>query len=206
MADWFKFYENDIDDSRLQYAIDKLPEVLSIWIGLLAECCKHKSQTIPWSHNEVQLFGFSRRLNVNLGKVNLAINLLIEIGFIKRDVDTITVQDWNKKQSEYCQWSQKNTNKRKPKKVSGHSRDGVRLEERRVEEIRKGEEGVSPILKANGAQTVEWGKEHARIIERIRLLGASYSEHQSWSSGDLEKKRDLISRRDELRDLLLLKY
>lgn len=103
MADWFKFYENDLDETRLQYAISKLPEVVSVWVGILSECCRHKSDTIRWGSNEIELFGFSRRLGVSIPKVNEGINLLVEIEYISKEKDTITVIKWASKQSEYCQ-------------------------------------------------------------------------------------------------------
>jgi hypothetical protein len=103
MADWFKFYENDLDETRLQYAIAKLPEVVSVWVGILSECCRHKSGTIRWGDNEIELFGFSRRLGISLPKVNQGINLLCEIDYIVKKNGHISVIKWGSKQSEYCQ-------------------------------------------------------------------------------------------------------
>lgn len=102
MADWFKFFENDLDETRLQFAIAKLPEVTSVWVGILSECCRHKSDTIRWGSNEIELFGFSRRLNITIGKTNEAVNILVEIDYIERGENTIKVLKWNKKQSDYC--------------------------------------------------------------------------------------------------------
>ncbi len=103
MADWFKFRENDLDETRLQYAISKLPEVVSVWVGILSECCRHKSETFRWGDNEIELFGFSRRLGISIPKVNEAVNLLSDIDYITRASDSITVIEWKSKQSEYCQ-------------------------------------------------------------------------------------------------------
>ena len=146
MADWFKFYENDLDETRLKYAIHKLPEVTSVWLGILSECCRHKNGTIKWSDKEFELFGFSQRLNISIPKVNEAVNLLAEIEYISRGQGTIKVLKWAEKQSEYCQVKSK-----KPQMtsdtlgtLSGHSRDSVVLEERRVEEKRR-EENKPPL-------------------------------------------------------------
>lgn len=201
MADWFKFYDNDLDDTRLQYAISKLPEVVSVYVGILSECSRHKSATIRWGDNAIELFGFSRRLGISVPKVNEAVNILKEIDYITHSNGHISVTDWDSKQSEYCQ--RKAAKKASVPIVSRHS--PMRGEEIRVEK-KEGKEPEAPILKTNGAQTIEWGREHARIIESLKSLRASYSEHQSWSSEDLERKRLLILRRDELKDLLLIKY
>lgn len=141
MADWFKFYENDLDETRLQYAISKLPEVVSVWVGILSVCCQDKSRTIRWGANEIELFGFSRRLGISIPKVNESVRLLGEIDYIILKDGKMTVTDWNSKQSEYCR---KDLKKRKktPNKlptVSGHNTDSVPSEESRGEEIRKDE-------------------------------------------------------------------
>lgn len=145
MADWFKFYENDLDETRLQYAVSKLPEVIPVWVGILSEACRDKSGTISWRDDEIELFGFSRRLGVSIPKVNEAINILIEIRYITKQDQTITILKWGKKQSEYCQKKKvadhKTGQNDSPKKdsvptVSRQCPDNVLLEERRGEEIR----------------------------------------------------------------------
>ncbi len=141
MADWFKFYETDLDETRLQYAISKLPEIVSVWVGILSVCCQDKSRTIRWGENEIELFGFSRRLGISIPKVNEAVRLLGEIDYIKLKDGKMTVTDWNSKQSEYCRKRPRATKKAPDsvRSVSGHTPDSVPLEERRVEEIRKEE-------------------------------------------------------------------
>lgn len=134
MADWFKFYENDLDETRLQYAIAKMPEVVSVWVGILSECCRHKSGTVSWGDDAIELFGFSRRLGISVQKTNECINLLCEIRYIEKSDGMLNILKWNDKQSEYCQ--------KKAKKL-GLSTDSVgtvsgqcrpRGEERRLEE------------------------------------------------------------------------
>ena len=148
MADWFKFYENDLDETRLQYAISKLPEVVSVWVGLLSECCRHKCCNVSWGKDEIELFGFSRRLNISIPKVNEAVNILREIRYIAIEENHISVIKWDKKQSEYCQKLTKQQNqagdqnpnsKKTPDSVPTVSRqcpDSVGQEERRGEEKR----------------------------------------------------------------------
>jgi hypothetical protein len=146
MADWFKFYENDLDETRLQYAISKLPEVIPVWVGILSEACRHKVGTVSWGSDEIELFGFSRRLGVSVPKVNEAVNLLVEIRYISKEADSITVLKWGEKQSEYCQKRTKQQNQTglnnhnfKPvvPTVSRQCPDSVGQEERRGEEKRR---------------------------------------------------------------------
>lgn len=148
MADWFKFYENDLDETRLQYAISKLPEVIPVWVGILSEACRHKVGTLSWGSDEIELFGFSRRLGVSIPKVNEAINILAEIRYIAKGEDSITVIKWGEKQSEYCQKRTKHQNQTgenhhtKTNSVPTVSRqcpDSVGQEERRGEENRREE-------------------------------------------------------------------
>ncbi len=130
MADWFKFYENDLDETRFQYAIHQLVEVCPVWVGILSECCRHKSDTIRWGNNEIELFGFSQRLNVSVPKVNEAIKLLVDIDYISRGENTLKVLKWSYKQSDYCQRIKRAT----PNSVRTVSEQcSLRGEERRVD-------------------------------------------------------------------------
>jgi hypothetical protein len=101
MANWFKIYETDLDESRLKYALNKLPEVGWVWIGILSECCKHRSDTIRWSDKLHEVFGFSDRLKVSIPKINEAVNVLVEIEYITVTGDRLKVLKWKEKQSEY---------------------------------------------------------------------------------------------------------
>lgn len=145
MADWFKFYENDLDEIRLRYAVSKLPEVIPVWVGILSEACRHKSETVSWGSDAIELFGFSSRLNVSIPKVNEAISLLVEIRYITKTDTHITVTKWHEKQSEYCQKRTKRQNQTgdqnpnsKPviPTMSRQCPDSVGQEERRGEERR----------------------------------------------------------------------
>lgn len=139
MADWFKFFENGLDEPRLQYAIGQLCEVTPVWVGILSECCRTKSGQIAWDDDEAYMMGFSRRLNVSVPKVNEAVNLLKRIRYIEVKDGCLTVLKWKDLQSEYMRKKE-----RVKQPVSGECPDKVgfcppRGEERRVEE-RKGEE------------------------------------------------------------------
>lgn len=157
MANWFKLYETDLDETRMRFALTKLPEVWPVWTGILMECCKHRGDTIRWGTKEHELFGFSDRLKVSLPKVNEAIKILCDIDYIKMQDGVIKVLKWCEKQDDYL--ARKAQGHYKKPILSDNIReypilsDNIRnypLEERRGEEIRREElstkEGVGLLV------------------------------------------------------------
>lgn len=148
MADWFKFYENGLDEPRLQYAIGQLSEITPVWVGILSECCRTKSGQIAWDDDEAYLMGFSRRLNVSVPKVNEAVNLLKRIRYIEVASGTLTVLKWKDLQSEYMRKKE-----RVKQPVSGQYPDKVgfcppRGEERRGDKrrVQHKDGAVAPVV------------------------------------------------------------
>lgn len=151
MADWFKFYENDIDEMRMQWAIGEHREVISVWIVLLSEACRHKDGTLSGYSQDFELFGISKRINVSVPIINECINLLLKINYLEKLSDgSLKIRKWEDKQSEYCQkktrlqnQSGDNHHTKLPKKtdivpiVSGQCPESVRQEERRGDKIRE---------------------------------------------------------------------
>ncbi len=187
MADWFKFYENDLDETRLQYAISQLPEVIPVWVGILSEACRHKVGTVSWGKDEIEMFGFSKRLGVSIPKVNEAVLMLAKIRYITLGENTINITKWGEKQSEYCQKRTKNQNQSgqnhhtKKDSVPTMSRqcpDNVRQEERRGEEIRV----VAPL-----PPKVE-GSRFEVLKEQIEMM---FSRPKGARWGNMEE-RDLV--------------
>lgn len=151
MADWFKFYENDLDEMRLQWAIGEMPEVLNVWIVLLSEACRHKDGTLSGYNDDFELFAISKRLNITPPLVNKALSLLIKINYVERQQDgSLFIRKWMERQSEYCQkrtklqnqtgenhWTKQNRTKNNGKEldsvptVSRQYPDSVGQEERR---------------------------------------------------------------------------
>ena len=191
MADWFKFHENDIDEMRLQWAIGELPEVLSVWIVLLSEACRHKDGTLSGYKEDFELFGISKRINVTVPKVNTGIELLVKIGYLKRLENGLLIRKWDEKQSEYCQRKtamqnqkgDKNPMKRTKKAesvgtVSGQCRDNVGQEE--IEERRRdrGEDKNASITKDSNAIEVlrylnmKTGKTFQNVESNIKMINA----------------------------------
>jgi len=103
MADWFKFYPHWLSDTDFLYAIDRLPETLTVWVSLLCEACDHKSGTLDAQDANRRLMGYARKTNISIPKINEALNLLSEIGKIDRsNPDKIRIPCWNHTQSTYC--------------------------------------------------------------------------------------------------------
>ena len=141
MANWFRIYDDHLDESRFRYALDKLTDVGWVWIGILTECCKHRSDTIKWGKEAHELFGFSDRLKVPIPTVNEAVNLLCEIKYVKRMNGHLKVLKWNDKQSDYCTRRQRG-DYRKYRRVSDNIGENPKIshrgEERRGDKSRGG--------------------------------------------------------------------
>jgi hypothetical protein len=163
MADWFKFFENGLDEPRLQYAIGQLPEVTPVWVGILSECCRTKSGVITWDDDEAYLMGFSRRLNVSVPKVNEAVNLLKRIRYNEIASGLLTVLKWSTLQSEYMRKKE-----RVKQPVSGQSPDKVGFCPPRGEERRGEEKRVDKTQSGAKAPVSKWEKPG---VEQVRLEG-----------------------------------
>lgn len=184
MADWFKFYENDLDETRLQYAISKLPEVVSVWVRTLSECCRHKSDTFRWGSN-IERFGFSSRLGITVEKVDEAMKLLAEIDYIEIGEGFIKVLKWGSKQSEYCQWKQRHQNELKEvNRESVRTPSGV--SSRRGEERRGDKKRVRTVQTKFSKPTIPEMELHAAKIGLPPLeinKFFNYYESKGWVVG-----------------------
>lgn len=136
MADWFKFYENGIHESRFQWAIHEESGVCPVWLWILSECCRNKAGLIPWKGADFELFGISQLTNITVPKVNMAIGLLVKIEYISIHDGMLEVLRWNKFQSDYMRKLSGHTPDT-VRTLSGHTPDKVRVEERRGEEKRE---------------------------------------------------------------------
>jgi hypothetical protein len=52
--------------------------------------------------------------------------------------------------------------------------------------------------RVTGADKIIWEKEYERVLDRMRAVRSSYSEHQSWSQSDRELWAKLKERKKEL--------
>ncbi|MEY4940746.1 MAG: hypothetical protein RIQ93_2481 [Verrucomicrobiota bacterium] len=137
MANWFKIYETDLDETRMKFALSKLPEVWPVWTAVLMECCRHRKDSFPWGKDEQELFGFSDRLKISIPKVNGAVNILCEIRYVTIRDGTLTVLKWNEKQDDYlARKSRGYWEKRRESRSLTVNHSESHIEERRGEEIR----------------------------------------------------------------------
>ena len=147
MANWFKIFETDLDESRMRFALSRLPEVWPVWVAILMECCKHRSDSFSWGTDSQELFGFSDRLKISIPKVNEAVKLLCEIRYTKLDeCGTLKVLKWSEKQDDYLARKSRGywENRRESKKITvNHSESHI--EERRGED-KKREREETPAL------------------------------------------------------------
>lgn len=75
--------------------------------------------------------------------------------------------------------------------------------ERKVAALERGTPNPQcPGAEVSGARLIILDKEHDRILEAITTLRATYGDHQTWSTEDVEKHKKLVARRNELRKLL----
>jgi len=101
MADWFKMYENGLDEERLVSVLQDEPLTLSVWVWILTQCCKDKSDRFEVSDRIKR--GFTLKMNLGVDTFDTALNLLQEIGYVQVENSEVIVPQWDKRQSEYCQ-------------------------------------------------------------------------------------------------------
>ena len=198
MANWFKIFEVDLDESRMRFALSKMPETWPVWTAVLIECCRHRSDNFSWGANEQELFGFSDRLKISIPKVNAAINILCEIGYCQLSEGRLKVLKWNEKQGDYlARKSRGHWEKRS--KYHGDSRiltvnhGDSHIEERRGEESRIEEKKEE---KEQGADKPHYAKFQKPNLEEIKLAMAksglpmseafkflNYYESNGWKVG-----------------------
>jgi len=144
MADWFKFFNDGLDEPRFQFAISEQPLVTSVWLVILSEASKQRSSKITWRDQDFELLGFARKINVSPPILNQCVLLLERIGYIKRENGNIAIPGWESLQSNYAKGLDrgyyKSTNKTL---VSNSIVSTTRGEERRGEESRRDKKGAS---------------------------------------------------------------
>lgn len=102
MADWFKFFNDGLDEPRFQFAISEQPLVTSAWLLILSEASKKRSHKITWRDQDFELLGFARKVNISPAILNQCVDLLERIGYIKRENGNIIIPGWESLQSNYA--------------------------------------------------------------------------------------------------------
>ena len=127
MADYFKMYEDGLDEPRMKYAVKKMSETVGVWQWLLSQCCRKKRSY--FTLDDFTAFGGAQTLNISLDKFKDAVALLAEIEYINLTNSTCTIIKWNERQSDYC--------KKKDRTVSGQGTDNDRLDKKRLDNTKQ---------------------------------------------------------------------
>jgi hypothetical protein len=192
MADFFKIFTTDLDETRMRYAMSKLPETWPVWTAVLMECAKHKSDRFAWGASEHELFGFSDRLKISIQKVGEAVNLLIEIRYCELKDGMLIVLKWGEKQSDYLNRKSQGYWENRRKSHDSHSDSPCitvnhgksRLEERRGEEI-KGEEIINTHTGADAAiptlqEVLTYAEMRAVTVETATKFFNHHQDNDLW--------------------------
>jgi len=186
MADWFKMYENGLDEPRMKYAINKTSDVTPVWIWILTECCRNKSDS--FDYNEFIRFGAAQTVNIDEDRVATAIDVLAKIEYIVVSDDVLTVPKWDSRQSEYCR-------KKGYKKESGQHPDNVPLDKKRGKKKKEDKKAYgelmsvlltddeyAKLLAKHGQSTLDKGIE---VLDTyISSKGAKYKSHYATMKSD----------------------
>lgn len=176
MSDWFKLYENGLDEPRLCYAVHQNPNVLNTWIWILSECCRSKSDTIRL-RSDFDLKGASFKLNIPLDDILKGIELLVEIEYIENDNSHIKVLKWNDLQSDYCR-KKSHVTKDSPTKS-----DKVRQSQSRGEEKRKEKKKEIKII---------YAPEFIAFYEAYPVHKAKQEASKSWKRATMATEKATI--------------
>jgi len=186
MSDWFKMYENGLDEPRMKYAINKTSDVTPVWIWVLSECCRNKSDS--FCYNEFVRFGASQTINISEDDFAYAIEILGKIEYLSLQDDEIVVPKWDERQSEYCR-------KKGYRKESGQGTDNVPLDKRRkekkraekkaygeLESVKLTDDEYSKLLSKHGQKTLDKGLE---ILDTyIASKNKKYASHYAALKSD----------------------
>lgn len=135
MADWFKFYNDSLDSKGMQYALSEQPLVTSVWLVILSEASKNRSNKFRWTDDDYELIGFARKINVSVPVFNQSLTLLEKVKYILRKEGFIEIPAWDSMQSDYAKGLNRGYYKKTSEKLASNSEvSTVRREEKRGEE------------------------------------------------------------------------
>lgn len=134
MADWFKFFNDGLEEPRFQFAISEQPLVASVWLVILSEASKKRSCKITWRDQDFELFGYARKINISVPVLNQCIGILERIGYISRKNGFIEVPGWELLQSDYAKGLSKGYYKTTSKTLASNSLDSTVRGEKKIGE------------------------------------------------------------------------
>lgn len=179
--DWFKFYADDLEDSRLLFAISKEPASVIVLLKLLCCCCRARSASIRWQNERIEIGGRSRLLGLTDKQFANALDALEEMEIIKRADGKLTVAHWEDRQSEYCKRQDDRSYDRSNYGYVYYAYDEVHGEVKigfstnpwaRVKELVVGRPGITLLAVEKGDRVTE--RERHQSFEQHRLNGEWY--------------------------------
>jgi hypothetical protein len=100
MADWFKFYCDELDKEEFIAAWDECPSLPVILIWARAQATKAKDSTFQL-RNKYQIVGLCKKLRITEHELQSGLQLLVSIGYIELINETVKILGWDKLQSKY---------------------------------------------------------------------------------------------------------
>jgi hypothetical protein len=100
MADWFKFYCDELDKEEFIAAWDECPSLPVILIWARAQATKAKDSTFQL-RNKYQIVGLCKKLRITEHELQSGLQLLVSIGYIEISEETVKIVNWDKLQSKY---------------------------------------------------------------------------------------------------------
>lgn len=192
MADWFRFYNDGLDEPRFQFAISEQPLVTSVWLVILSEASKKRCSKITWRDADFELLGFARKVNVSAPIFNQCVGLLERIGYIKREEGSITIPGWEQLQSNYARGVDRGYYKDTNKTLVSKSLDtSVRGEERRGDKSRKGTKAPSAVVFKEFPEHLRTARimnkwqvwmTHRRAFKKAKDWNVLFNEQIEWLS------------------------
>lgn len=111
MADWFKWYEDELDSPAFSAAWSECSYLPSVLLWVRTEATKQKSDRFRVS-GKYFLIGLAQKLKITEHDLKRALNLLKEINYIDIQEDfIIIVNNWEKHQSKYLYERSRKLNK-----------------------------------------------------------------------------------------------
>lgn len=177
MADWFKFYENDLAEERLRWAMGEQQQVAIVYVTIMSRCCRDHSPSIPWKGKDFELFALAQQCFISPPVANQCLGLLQEIEYIEIKDGLLTVVAWSFRQSEYCQ--KKAARRDSIPTLSRHCPDIVGLEERRGDKKRGQETSLEVSAECPGME----GNSFELLKQSLNRM-YSRRPDDPWGNGD----------------------
>jgi len=117
MANWARLYENILDGDNMMTAFEQSEYVCPALLWVITRAASAESDTFNASRSRLR--SAARRFCLTEDKLESGFAALASIGFIERDGDMVTIQNWRKFQSDYLVKKQRKKEAEKSAPPSG---------------------------------------------------------------------------------------